>query len=480
MFAEARTPIRLRPWANPIVVVVLPSPSGVGVIAVTTISLPSGRSLRRPIAAGWILALYVPKRSSSSSRNPRSCATSTMGRSFAARAMSRLDFMWAIWRIAGLRGAALARVAGDDGMAGLLPARGANEMLEQDRIGHRADATGHGRDGSRDAQRRVEIDVAYHATAHDVDADIDDERAGMEHLAIDQAGRARGTDDDLGTGNLSREVTRPAVADGDRAVLAHEQQLHRLADDVAAPDDDGALALEAVAVELGDLHGGLGACRQEAFIAERHEAGVEGVDAVDVLGRHDRVGQGAQRDVPWQRLLDDDAGDFRVAVELLQTPAQLVRGRLTRQLQDAARYADGRARTQDLLDVDVRRGLATDDDRDKLRSEAVRPVERCDLAFDYGADPGREGPSIEDARRLVVAEHGHRRGGHSGSGSRNSPLPTISATIAALRSIPSSRPLTDSVVAAAYPSSPTIGKLISTFAAAPRAAATASRAATSR
>ena len=32
------------------------------------------------------------------------------------------------------------------------------------------------------------------------------------------------------------------------------------------------------------------------------------MDAVDVLGRHDRVGQDAQRDVPRQRLLDDDPG----------------------------------------------------------------------------------------------------------------------------------------------------------------------------
>ena len=36
MFTDALCPIRLRPCANPTVVVDLPSPSGVGVIAVTT------------------------------------------------------------------------------------------------------------------------------------------------------------------------------------------------------------------------------------------------------------------------------------------------------------------------------------------------------------------------------------------------------------------------------------------------------------
>ena len=40
-------PIRRRPSARPIVVVVFPSPAGVGVMAVTRMSLPSGRLLSR-------------------------------------------------------------------------------------------------------------------------------------------------------------------------------------------------------------------------------------------------------------------------------------------------------------------------------------------------------------------------------------------------------------------------------------------------
>ena len=49
-------PIRDRPSASPIVVVVLPSPAGVGVIAVTRISFPGFRSVSS-IRAGSILAL---------------------------------------------------------------------------------------------------------------------------------------------------------------------------------------------------------------------------------------------------------------------------------------------------------------------------------------------------------------------------------------------------------------------------------------
>ena len=156
----------------------------------------------------------------------------------------------------------------------------------------------------------VEVDVADDAAVDDVDADVHHERAGMKHVARDQAGRARGGDDDLRARDLRRQVHRPAVADSDRAVLAHEQQLNWLADDIAAADDHGALALERVAVELGDLDGRLSARRQKSLVAERHQPRVERMDAVDVLGGHDRVGQHAQRDVPRQWLLDDDTGDL--------------------------------------------------------------------------------------------------------------------------------------------------------------------------
>jgi len=49
-------PMRRRPSARPMVVVVFPSPAGVGVMAVTRISLPSGRSVSAS-NAGSTLAL---------------------------------------------------------------------------------------------------------------------------------------------------------------------------------------------------------------------------------------------------------------------------------------------------------------------------------------------------------------------------------------------------------------------------------------
>ncbi len=72
-------------------VVVLPSPAGVGVIAVTLISFASGRSARRSRMERSTLALVRPYCSSSWGSMPASAATSVIGRSFAACAISRLE-----------------------------------------------------------------------------------------------------------------------------------------------------------------------------------------------------------------------------------------------------------------------------------------------------------------------------------------------------------------------------------------------------
>ena len=53
-------PSRASDWPRPTVVRVLPSPSGVGVMAVTRMSFPSGSSLRRSSASRPTFALCAP------------------------------------------------------------------------------------------------------------------------------------------------------------------------------------------------------------------------------------------------------------------------------------------------------------------------------------------------------------------------------------------------------------------------------------
>jgi len=59
---QSMTFLSIRPiaWVNPTAVVVLPSPRGVGVMAVTSMYLPSGRSARRSRISSFTLALTDP------------------------------------------------------------------------------------------------------------------------------------------------------------------------------------------------------------------------------------------------------------------------------------------------------------------------------------------------------------------------------------------------------------------------------------
>ena len=87
--AVAFSPARPSPSTRPIVVVVFPSPSGVGDTAVTTTYRPRGRS--RPTASSSTLDAWRPKGSRSSGLNPSSSPISGIGRSVAAWAISRSE-----------------------------------------------------------------------------------------------------------------------------------------------------------------------------------------------------------------------------------------------------------------------------------------------------------------------------------------------------------------------------------------------------
>ena len=86
-------PIRLRASPRPTVVVVFPSPAGVGLIAVTRMSLPSGRFERLPRKSYSSLAMKRPNGRKADSGAPIFAAISTIGFKRAARAISMSDAM---------------------------------------------------------------------------------------------------------------------------------------------------------------------------------------------------------------------------------------------------------------------------------------------------------------------------------------------------------------------------------------------------
>ena len=56
-----------------------------------------------------------------------------------------------------------------------------------------------------------EVDVAYELAVDDVDADVDHDRTGLEHVPGDEAGVAGSDDDDVGHTDVRREVA-PCVS----------------------------------------------------------------------------------------------------------------------------------------------------------------------------------------------------------------------------------------------------------------------------
>src|ERR1035437_7439273 len=206
-------------------------------------------------------------------------------------------------------------------------------MRQQQCISQRPDTAGDRRYGAYNIFGRLEVHVAYQLLAtptirHHVDADVHDDHARGEHVAGDEARLASRDDQDLGVAGMVAQVSSLGVEHRDRSVLTHEQQRRGLAHDIRPADNDHALAGDIDARALEDLDRGLSRCRKEAVVAERQQAGVAWMDAVDVLGRVYRVDHCAQWDVGRQRHLDDDPGDGRVGVEALYLFANGVRCRL--------------------------------------------------------------------------------------------------------------------------------------------------------
>src|SRR5688572_32609281 len=88
MATMARLPILRKASPRPTVVVDLPSPAGVGVIAVTSTSMPSAPARSRSIVSMRTLALDEPYSSRSSGPRPSVAATAVTGCSRASRAIS--------------------------------------------------------------------------------------------------------------------------------------------------------------------------------------------------------------------------------------------------------------------------------------------------------------------------------------------------------------------------------------------------------
>lgn len=144
--------------------------------------------------------------------------------------------------------------------------------------------------------------------------------------AVTNSGTANGGDDDVGLTALFFQRGRAGVANRDRGVaiaLLHHQRGHRLADDVAASENDTLLArsLDIVTVQKG--HDAQRSGRDEARQSDVHATDVDGVETVHVLAVVDSHDDLLLVDMLRQRQLNDEAIDILVFVEAVNTSQQL-------------------------------------------------------------------------------------------------------------------------------------------------------------
>ncbi len=262
-------------------------------------------------------------------------------------------------------------------------------MGQEEGVGQRPDPARDRRDRRGDIDRRCEVDIAHDPAIDDVDPDIDHDRTRLEHRTGDEPGFAGGNDHDVGTTDVAGKIARAAMADADRGVLLDQQERRRHPDHRGSTDHHGVLTRDLDARPAQDLDRGVRGCRQEPVVAEAQQAGIERMDAVDVLGRVDRIDDRAQPDRRRQRHLDDDAIDGRIGIEVAERGDHRVLGRFTFELDELGVDPDLRAAAQDLLEVDGRGCVAPDDEDRQPGRATIRFGERDDVLGDRGPDlPG--------------------------------------------------------------------------------------------
>jgi hypothetical protein len=166
---------------------------------------------------------------------------------------------------------------------------GSDEMLHEYRVGHDTHAARHGRQRGRHVGDRRDVHVPNDPALHHVDPAIHDDSTQLQHVARHEARRACRHHQDLGLANLAREVARLPVTDSHRGTFAKEQQGSGFANHVAAPDHDRAPSGNRDPGRPENLEGRFGTGGNEPVKALGDETGIQGMDAVEVLGRIDRV-----------------------------------------------------------------------------------------------------------------------------------------------------------------------------------------------
>ncbi|PMB72907.1 hypothetical protein BM221_000324 [Beauveria bassiana] len=169
---------------------------------------------------------------------------------------------------------------------------GLDNIFKEHSDGHGPDTARNGGDDRGDLGSRLKVDVADEtltrllaSVRYEVGANIDNDGAFFEPLALNKVRRANGSNDNVGGLDVVLETSGFGVADGDGGICVAQQVAHGAANNVAATDYNGVLAGQTDAGLLQEVHDTLGGtwCKDGGATALGELTDIVGAEAVDVL-----------------------------------------------------------------------------------------------------------------------------------------------------------------------------------------------------
>mmetsp|Transcript_8553 Transcript_8553/g.21719 ORF Transcript_8553/g.21719 Transcript_8553/m.21719 type:complete len:261 (+) Transcript_8553:392-1174(+) len=212
----------------------------------------------------------------------------------------------------------------------LLRFGGAHRVLHEGGCGDRANPAGDRRDPAHNGQARFHVGIANDRVLAGlrvldrVDANVDERRARLEHVAADQVRLANRDEHRVGFTGMQGEVARHVVARRHDGTLVHEEKRDGLADDLRVAHHNAAEAAKRAVGPSGESggleasHGGFGGAGHELGLAVHDVADRARVHALDVFERVNGHLDIVRREVAREGALHDHAGDAWVLVGVLE------------------------------------------------------------------------------------------------------------------------------------------------------------------
>ena len=274
-------------------------------------------------------------------------------------------------------------------------------MSQEQGVGERPDAARDGRDRGCNLARRREVDVTDEMAIDHVDAHVDDHGTGLEHVAGHESGMPGRNDDDVRDPGVGREVAGPRVADGDRGAGLGEHEGNGHPDNRGTADHDGLRPDDRGTRSFEDFERSVRGRRNEALEPEPEQPRVEWMDAIDVLGRVDRVDHGPDADARRQWHLHDDPRHLVIGAQRPDRRRKLPSlacGIVPRDVDEPAVDADRRAGLEDAVEVHHGRCRpAADHDREARRVTDLGR-EGSDINGNTGPDLVGDRASLQETR----------------------------------------------------------------------------------